>query len=84
MAQFGLDCLNQAIEMNKAIYPEVIEELTDGLKSMVNAYAHAREGLELRVPTSEPTLNIPPMDDEDRILLEISMNSADDLAVEGL
>ena len=51
---------------------------------MVNAYAHAREGLELRVPTSEPTLNIPPMDDEDRILLEISMNSADDLAVEGL
>src|SRR5438445_4055882 len=56
-AQFGLDCLNQAIEMNKDIYPEVIEELTDGLKSMVNAYAHAREGLELRVPTSEPTLN---------------------------
>jgi hypothetical protein len=81
-AQFGLDCLNLAIETNKAIYPEVIDELTDGLKSMINAYAHAREGLELRLPTVEPTLSIPLMDDEDRALLETSMRSANDLAVE--
>jgi hypothetical protein len=81
-AQFGLDCLNLAIETNKAIYPEVIDELTDGLKSMVNAYAHARQGLELRVPTVEPTLTIAPMDDEDRALLDISLRSAGDLAAD--
>ena len=81
-AQFGLDCLNLAIETNKAIYPEVIDELTDGLKSMVNVYAHARQGLELRVPTVEPTLTIAPMDDEDRALLDISLRSAGDLAAD--
>ena len=81
-AQFGLDCLNLAIETNKAIYPEVIDELTDGLKSMVNAYAHARQGLELRVPTVEPALTIAPMDDEDRALLDISLRSAGDLAAD--
>jgi len=81
-AQFGLDCLNLAIETNKAIYPEVIDELTDGLKSMVNAYAHALQGLELRVPTVEPTLTIAPMDDEDRALLDISLRSAGDLAAD--
>ena len=81
-AQFGLDCLNLAIETNKAIYTEVIDELTDGLKSMVNAYAHARQGLELRVPTVEPALTIAPMDDEDRALLDISLRSAGDLAAD--
>lgn len=83
-SQFALDCLNLAIETNKAIYPEVVDELADALKSMVNAYAHAREGLELRLPTVEPALGIPPMDDEDLALLEMSMQSADDLAPEGL
>lgn len=83
-AQFGLDCLNLALETNKAIYPDVIDEFTDVLKSMVNAYAHAREGLELRVPSIEPTLTIPPMDDEDRALLDMSMRSANDLAAEEL
>jgi hypothetical protein len=49
---------------------------------MVNAYAHAREGLELRFPPVEPTLTISPMDDEDRALLEMSMRSAGDLAAD--
>jgi len=81
-AQFALESLNLAVDRNRAIYPEVIEELTDGLKSMVNAYAHAREGLELRVPTKEPTFSIPEMDDEDRDLLETSMRSAGDFSAD--
>jgi hypothetical protein len=81
-AHFSLDCLNFAIETNKPIYPEVLDVLTDGLKAMVNAYAHAREGLELRAPTEEPTFNIPPMDDEDRALLEMSLHAADDFAAD--
>jgi hypothetical protein len=81
-AQFCLDCLNEAMDAKKAIYPDVIDELTDGLKSMVNAYAFARAGLELRIPTQEPTLNIAPMDDEDRALLEVSMHSADEFVAD--
>ena len=81
-AQFALECLNLALETNRAIYPEIIDEFTDGLKSMVNAYAHAREGLELRVPTTEPLFTIAEMDDEDNDLLTLSMESASDFAAD--
>ena len=75
-AQFSLDCLILALKSGQAVYPDILEELTDDLRSMVNAYAWARRGLEARVPTIEPILNISPMDDEDRGLLEVSMSEA--------
>ena len=53
-AQFSLDCLNLALEGEQAIYPEVLEEIIDGLRSMVDAYTWARRGLEIRVPAQEP------------------------------
>lgn len=49
-AQFSLDCLNAALEGEQAIYPEVLEEIIDGLRSMVDAYTWARRGLQIRVP----------------------------------
>lgn len=79
-AQFSLDCLNLALETKKALYPDVVEDVTDGLKSMVNAYAHAREGLELRVPVKETDIAVSELDEEDRALLEMSMRSANEFA----
>jgi hypothetical protein len=52
-AQFSLDCLNLALDCEQAIYPEVLEQLIDGLRSMVDAYTWARRGLELRSPSQE-------------------------------
>jgi hypothetical protein len=53
-AQFSLDCLNAALDCGQPIYPEVLEQLVDGLRSMVNAYTWARRGLEIRIPSPEP------------------------------
>jgi hypothetical protein len=53
-AQFSLDCLNAALDCERAIYPEVLEQLIDGLRAMVDAYTWARRGLEIRIPSPEP------------------------------
>ncbi len=83
-AQFSLDCLTTALDNERAIYPEVLEELTDALRSMVNAYAHAREGLEVRVPSQEPSVTVPSMDEEDRALVEAAFLETGSLSEEGL
>jgi len=75
-AQFSLDCLETSLRTDRAIYPEVLEEIVDGLRSMVNAYTWARRGLELRVPSEELILEISPVDDEDRALLDFSLSVA--------
>ncbi|MGH9504006.1 MAG: hypothetical protein ACRD20_14235 [Terriglobales bacterium] len=80
--QFSLDCFNFALAQRKAIYPEVVDQMIDGLRGMVNAYAHAREGLELRVPTEEPRCDVPSLDDEDNALLNASLDNAGELAAD--
>lgn len=75
-AHFSLDCLNMALDVERSVYPEVLEEFVEGLRSMVNAYAYARRGLELRVPSEEPTLQQHSMDDEDRDFLQMGMLQA--------
>lgn len=82
-AKMSLDCLLMAMNEGIAIYPEVSDEFLDDLRSMVNAYAWARRGLELRVPVDDTPLDLPPMDDEDRELLDAAFVSASEL-VEGL
>lgn len=77
-AQFSLDCLNASLQTGRAIYPEVLEELVDGLRAMVNAYAWARRGLEARVPSAEMDAVIAPPDDEDRRLMDSSLAAASD------
>lgn len=72
-AHFSLDCLNMALSLNRPIYPEVMGELVDGLRSMVNAYAWARRGVALRISAVEPALELPVSDAEDEELLTASM-----------
>jgi hypothetical protein len=82
-AHFSLDCLGMALETERSVYPEVLEELIDGLRSMVNAYAHVRQGLEMRVPSVEPNLAIPEMDEEDHLLLNTAFAETERLNNEG-
>lgn len=72
-ALFCLDCLNLAFRLSRPIYPEVMQELIEGLRAMVNAYAWARRGFELRFPTIEQPPELPGPDAEDDELLSASM-----------
>ena len=72
-AHFSLDALNMALRLSQPIYPEVMEELTDGLRGMVNAYTWARQGAAVRLPVAEPALEIMESDEEDEELLRASM-----------
>ena len=74
-AHFSLDCLNMALSISRPIYPEVMGELVDGLRGMVNAYAWARRGVALRIPAIEPNVERPASDAEDEQLLMASMQN---------
>lgn len=75
-AQFSLDCLNLALEAGQPVYPEVLEKLINGLRSMVNAYAWARRGLEARIPSVETVFVKTDLDQEDRDLMEAAFGEA--------
>ncbi|MGA2437349.1 MAG: hypothetical protein ABSF57_02415 [Acidobacteriaceae bacterium] len=75
-AQFSLDCLETSLRTNRAIYPEVLDEVVDGLRAMVNAYTWARRGLELRIPVVELSVEPLQLDDEDRALMDFSFTEA--------
>lgn len=78
-AYFSLDCLSMALDMGQPVYPEVLEKLINGLRSMVNAYAWARRGLEARVPSEEPVQLKAELDQEDRDLMDASFGEASTL-----
>ncbi len=69
MTGFNLDCLLRSMRLSKAIYPEVLEVIINGLRSVVNAYALVRRALDLRIPTLEQELSPVEWDDEDEALL---------------
>jgi hypothetical protein len=77
-AHFSLDCLNMALRMNQPIYPEVMERLKDGLRAIVNAYAWARRGAELRFPI-QPALDSNAYTDEEEDE-ELLLSSMQDMA----
>jgi hypothetical protein len=72
-AQLSLDCLQMALRLNRPIYPEVMDGLKDGLRSMVNAYAFARQGLALRIPSDDANMEQLVSDEEDDELVRSSM-----------
>jgi hypothetical protein len=76
--QFHLECLFAAIRHKKTIYPEVGELVLDGLRAAVNAYAFARQGMDLRMPQVEPDVAPYQWDEEDQELLNSSMADVDE------
>jgi hypothetical protein len=79
-AHFSLDCLKMALRLDQPIYPEVMEQLTDGLRAMVNAYTWARLGVSLRAPKVTVSEEPDSSDEEDMELLAASMH---DMALMG-
>lgn len=77
-AQFSLECLQMALRLNLPIYPEVMDGLQDGLRSMVNAYAWARKGLALRLPEDDSKMPTMVSDEEDD---ELAWSSMQDMAL---
>ena len=83
-ANFSLDCLRMSLQRNLAIYPEVLDCLKDGLRSVVNAYAWVRQGVELRAKEQyEFPIEIK-WDEEDEQLLSASMQNLSVLANENI
>ena len=76
---FHLDCLRAGIKYDKPLRSEVVNKLVDGLRAAVNAYALARQGLNLRRQPEFPS----PIDSrlqwdaEDQSLLDESMSDLD-------
>ena len=80
-SQFHLDCMLGAIRFGKPIQLDVLPEIIDGLRGVVNAYGYARRGLSLRLPEEQPKLTPHQWDDEEQELLSSSMR---EMAVEAL
>lgn len=70
---FHLDCLQMAITQDRIINPEVLAEISDGLRAVVNAYGIVRQGLELQSPQEQAAPSPVIWDSEDQQLLEDSM-----------
>lgn len=72
-ARFHIDCLIKSMQSNKPIFPEVVGDITDGLRSAVNAYGWLRQEVEERTGISEPELPPVKWEAEDDMLLADSM-----------
>ena len=78
--RFHLDCLTASMRHQRPIYPEVLEQISSGLRSVVDAYAWIRQGLELRFKADEPELPFVDLDEEDRQFIDASaLDMANDL-----
>lgn len=67
--KFHLDCLITSMRTSKAIYPDALPEITEGLRAAVNAYSILRQGIELRSPSQEPIVEAVDPDSEEMELL---------------
>jgi hypothetical protein len=73
-SQFHLDCLSTAMHMKRAIYPAVVPAIVEGLRTEVNAYAIAKQMIDLYLPpVAEEHLEPYSWGEEDEELLASSM-----------
>jgi hypothetical protein len=73
IGHLSLDCLSVALKHKRAIYPEVMARLMDGLRAMVNAYTWARRGLALRTAQAAEPLDSELNSDADDALIHHSL-----------
>ncbi len=71
--RFCLSCLRASLETGIALFPEPLDEISDGLRAVVNAYAWVRQGRDLRHPVSEEEFVEIPWDEEQEELLRSSV-----------
>jgi hypothetical protein len=80
--RFHLDCLTTSMRHGQPVFPEVLGEISNGLRSAVDAYAWMRQFVELRYQGEDPILPFIDLDEEDREFVNASARDmAADLAV---
>jgi hypothetical protein len=73
-AQFHLECLTTSMRLKQTLYPDVLPAIISGLRSEVNAYAIAKQMVDLYLPPAvEPEMAPYAWDSEDEDLLASSM-----------
>ena len=72
-ARFHVDCLIGSMRTGRAIYPDVRPLVDNGLRSVVDAYAWAKQAVDLRLPVDESEPLLKYWSDEDQKLLNASM-----------
>lgn len=81
-SRFHVDCLTTAMRTHRALYPEVLPLIDDGLRSAVDAYAWVKQAVDLRFPTDESTEIQTLWTDEEQRLVDSSMHDLDKEDVE--
>lgn len=76
-ARFHIDCLVKSMKSRKPIFPGVVENIADGLRAAVDAYAWIRQAVGLRTPVAEPQLSPVEWTPDDELLLKDSMRDMD-------
>lgn len=82
-AQFTIDCLTASIRLCKPIYPDALPAVMEGLRAEVNAYALAKQIVDLYLPPVEEVLEPYAWDAEDEELLASSMHDLKSEEIEG-
>jgi hypothetical protein len=76
-AYFHLECLIAAMRFDKPIQIDILDEICDGLRAVVNAYGLLRQGLDLRFPPGpEPSEDVVWTEEDEQLLA----SSMDDMA----
>jgi hypothetical protein len=74
VSRFCVDCLVVAMQTRQPIYPEVLKQMDDYLRSAVDAYAWIRRAADLRLKKApRPAGPVVPLDAEEQQLLNESM-----------
>ena len=72
-ARFHVDCLTTSMRTSRPLYPEILPLVDDGLRSVVDAYAWAKQAVDLRLPVDESEPLPEYWSNEDRELVNASM-----------
>lgn len=78
-SRFHIDCLVKAMRAGMPIFPEVSEDIVDGLRAAVDAYAWIKQAVNDHAGISEPDMPPVPWDAEDEALLSDSMRDLKNL-----
>lgn len=78
--RFHVDCLVKSMRAKKPIYPDVVEQVRDGLRAAVNAYAHIRQWADIRNPRPDNDPGEIEWTSEDEQLLADSMRDLEQSA----
>lgn len=73
VSRFNLDCLNRSLHTGTPILPEIMNAISEGLRSLVNAYAYIKQVVDLRSENVTEDLILIDFDEEERELLADSM-----------